>query len=191
MSCATVWLSSTINVFTEPSNIFTRNTRCFFLYSSRSWHVHTVTAKYCDQRVCLFVCLSACEHISGTTRTIFMEFFVHVNYAVDWSSSDATAISYVLAVLWMTSASNGQRQKSIQSVIQEGQQDLTERWTLKPGSSNELDGESDIYDCFGWVLHWVSLYKIRSFWRHLCFDGYVQPVKKLTGGVLAWLSVWS
>jgi len=56
-----------------------------------------------------------------------MEFFVHVNYAVDWSSSDAIAISYVLAVLWMTSASNRQRQKNIQSVIQEGQQDLTER----------------------------------------------------------------
>jgi len=41
-------------------------------------------AKYCDDRACLFVCLSVClsvrEHISGTTRPIFINFFVHVTY---------------------------------------------------------------------------------------------------------------
>ena len=36
MSCATVWLSSTWRVFTEPSNMRTRRCRCFFLYWRRS-----------------------------------------------------------------------------------------------------------------------------------------------------------
>jgi len=38
-------------------------------------HVFTlpmgVVAKYCDEYVCLWVCLSVCEDISGTTRAIF------------------------------------------------------------------------------------------------------------------------
>ena len=46
ISWATVWLSSTINVFTEPSSIFTRRIRCFFLYSSRSWHTRTHSNHY-------------------------------------------------------------------------------------------------------------------------------------------------
>ena len=35
-------------------------------------------AKYCYDRVCLSVCLSVREHISGTTRPIFTNFFVRV-----------------------------------------------------------------------------------------------------------------
>jgi len=39
-------------------------------------------AAYCDERVCLFVCvyLSLRGHIFGTTRPIFTKFFVHVTY---------------------------------------------------------------------------------------------------------------
>jgi len=37
-------------------------------------------AKYCDEHVCLSVCLSVREHISGTTRAIYTNFSVHVAY---------------------------------------------------------------------------------------------------------------
>jgi len=41
-------------------------------------------AKYCDEHVCLciclFVCLSVREHISRATRVIFTKFFLHVAY---------------------------------------------------------------------------------------------------------------
>jgi len=37
-------------------------------------------AKYCDERVCLVMCLSVCEDISWTTRAIFTNFSMHVAY---------------------------------------------------------------------------------------------------------------
>jgi len=37
-------------------------------------------AKYCDEYVCLWVCLSVREEISRTTCTIFTKFFVHLAY---------------------------------------------------------------------------------------------------------------
>ena len=37
-------------------------------------------AKYCDEHVCLSVCLSVPEDISGTTRAIFTDSSVHVAY---------------------------------------------------------------------------------------------------------------
>ena len=39
-------------------------------------------AKYCDDRVCLSVCLSVREHISGTTRPIFTNFYAR--YLCPW-----------------------------------------------------------------------------------------------------------
>jgi len=41
-----------------------------------------VGAEYCNERVCLSVCvcLSARDHIFGTTRPIFTEFLAHVTY---------------------------------------------------------------------------------------------------------------
>jgi len=53
----------------------------------RSWGVNvhllitlpaTTVVKYCNEHVCLSVCLSVREHISRTTRAIFTELFVHV-----------------------------------------------------------------------------------------------------------------
>jgi len=35
-------------------------------------------AEYCDERVCLSECLSVRDHIFGTTRPIFTNFFTHV-----------------------------------------------------------------------------------------------------------------
>ena len=37
-------------------------------------------AKYCDDYACVCVCLSVRQDISGTTRAIFTNFFVHVAY---------------------------------------------------------------------------------------------------------------
>jgi len=37
-------------------------------------------AKYCDEYVCLWVCLSVRNDISGTTCAIFTKFFVHDAY---------------------------------------------------------------------------------------------------------------
>jgi len=63
-------------------------------------------AAYCDERVCLFLCvyLSLRGHIFGTTRPIFTKFFVHVTYtALARSPTGGVVISYVFPVLWMTS----------------------------------------------------------------------------------------
>jgi len=37
-------------------------------------------AEYCDERVCLSVCLSVRDRIFGTTRPIITRFFMHVTY---------------------------------------------------------------------------------------------------------------
>ena len=37
-------------------------------------------AKYCDEHVCVCVCLFVLEDISQTTRAIFTKFFMHVAY---------------------------------------------------------------------------------------------------------------
>ena len=62
-------------------------------------------AEYCDDRVCLcvclyeFVCFSVREHISETARPIFISFFSRMQpMAVARSSCDGVAIRYVLPV---------------------------------------------------------------------------------------------
>ena len=58
-------------------------------------------AEYCDERVC--VCLSVRDHIFGTTRPIFTNFFVHVTYGrgsvLLWRRNDKLCTSG----FWMTS----------------------------------------------------------------------------------------
>jgi len=51
--------------------------------------------EYCDRHVCLCVCLSVCEHISGTTGHIYTIF------CADPCGHDSIAICCVLPVLWM------------------------------------------------------------------------------------------
>jgi len=48
--------------------------------------------------VCLCVCLSVRDHIFGTTRPIFTNFFVHVTYGRGSVSAGGTVICYVLPV---------------------------------------------------------------------------------------------
>ena len=55
-------------------------------------------AQYCDNRVCLSVCLSVRDHISGTPRPIFANFLCLLPMAVARSSSGGLAIRYVLPV---------------------------------------------------------------------------------------------
>ena len=51
-------------------------------------------ADYCDERVCLSVCLSVRDHIFGTTRPIFTNFLCMLHMAVAWSSSGSVVICY-------------------------------------------------------------------------------------------------
>ena len=64
-------------------------------------------AEYCDDRVCLCVCLSVViiylDHILGSTCPIFTKFLCMLPMAVALSSSDGIVIRYVLPVLRMTS----------------------------------------------------------------------------------------
>jgi len=66
-----------------------------------------MVTKYCDQRVCLFVCLffylSGRSHISKTTVHISSNFLYMLPVTVARSFSDGNATRYVLPVLWMTS----------------------------------------------------------------------------------------
>ena len=52
---------------------------------------------YCDERVCLCACLSVRDHMSGTTRSISTNFFVHVTYGrgsvLVWRRSDMLCTS--------------------------------------------------------------------------------------------------
>ena len=52
--------------------------------------------------VCLSVCLSVREHISGTAGPISTKFCVRIPCAVAQPSSGNFALRYVLPVLWMT-----------------------------------------------------------------------------------------
>ena len=64
------------------------------------------SAEYCDELVCLSVCLClpVRDHNFGTTRPIFIEFFLCVlSMVVARSSSDGVMIRYAFQVLWMTS----------------------------------------------------------------------------------------
>jgi len=59
-------------------------------------------AKYCDQRVCLYVCVSVRLNISKTTRPNFTKFFSTLPVPVARSSPGDKAIRYVLPILWMS-----------------------------------------------------------------------------------------
>ena len=61
-------------------------------------------AEYCDQFVCLCVCLSVCPRAYlWNCCTDLHEIFVQIPVAVARSSSGGVAIRYALPVLWMTS----------------------------------------------------------------------------------------
>ena len=74
----------------------TRTTLCLLLRPGTG-------AEYCNQFVCLSVCVSVREHISGTAGPIFTNFLCRSPVAVARSSPGGVAIRYVLPVLWMTS----------------------------------------------------------------------------------------
>ena len=54
-------------------------------------------AEYCDQPVCLCVCLSVCEHISGTAGLIFAKFVLQIpcghGSLLIWRRCDTLCIS--------------------------------------------------------------------------------------------------
>jgi len=59
-------------------------------------------AKYCDQHVCVSICLCIRSYISKTTFQIPLHFLYMLPVAVARSYSDNNAICNVLPVLWMT-----------------------------------------------------------------------------------------
>jgi len=59
-------------------------------------------AEYCDQHVCLCVCLSASISLETLDR-LALNFLCRSPVAVARSSSGGVALHYVLPVLWMTS----------------------------------------------------------------------------------------
>ena len=67
-------MSSCISLGTVLEEDF--RTVCYKFFTSPAGTV----AKYCDEYVCLYVCLSVREDISRTTRAILTKFFVHVAY---------------------------------------------------------------------------------------------------------------
>ena len=66
-------------------------------------------AKYCNEYVCVFVCLSVRSRYSKTTRPNFIKVLCVLPVAVDWSSCDGTAMRHVLTVLRMTSCFHAMR----------------------------------------------------------------------------------
>ena len=61
-------------------------------------------AEYCDQFVCMSVCVSVCPRAYLWNRwTDLHEVFCRSPVAVAWSSSGGIAMRYVLSVLWITS----------------------------------------------------------------------------------------
>jgi len=79
--------------------------------------LHKKCAKYCDQHGCMSVYLFAClfvlshkPHVEISPNFLFM-----IPVAVAQSSSDGSAIRYVLPVLWMEGISSNQRRRYVSS----------------------------------------------------------------------------
>jgi len=68
-------------------------------------HPRQGCGKYCDQRVCMYVCLSFRSLTSKTIFQVSSNFLHTLPVAVARSSSDGNSIRYVLPLLWMTSCS--------------------------------------------------------------------------------------
>ena len=86
-----------------PSSTARRPSSGFYSATDRA-------AEYCDERVCLSVCVcvSVRDHVCGTTRPIFTMYTCitvmrMLPMAVARSSSGRVETRYVLPVLWMTS----------------------------------------------------------------------------------------
>ena len=62
--------------------------------------------KYCDEYVCLSICLFVCTHDSKTIQPNFTTFLCSLPVAIASSFSDSIAICYVLPIVWMMSWSH-------------------------------------------------------------------------------------
>jgi len=71
----------------QSSNAF-----IYFYY----YFVYDKSAKYCNQRLCLSVCLSVRLHISKITRLNFTKFSIRVTCAHGWLASPLKAVQYVM-----------------------------------------------------------------------------------------------
>ena len=107
---------------------------------------------YCDQLICMCVCLSVREHISGTAGQICVKFSVQIPVAVARSSSGSIALCYVLPVLSMTSHLAVMGAKSARVGSTQGHRSIM----------CVIWAESDVYECLFVVCF------ILSSQKHLC-----------------------
>ena len=102
--------------------------------------------EYCDQPVCVCVCLSASISLEPLDRSS-RNFVCRSPVAMAWSSSGSVAVRYVLPVIWMTSrlAVMGATPEKV------GSTQLRRSITCATGA------ESDVYEClFVFCSLWLS-----------------------------------
>jgi len=77
---------------------------CVCYYSS-----HGRGAEYCNEHVCLSVCVCVFvhDHIFGTTHAIFTKFFVYVTYYRAWFWSWSRFLAVCLQVTWVINPTLG------------------------------------------------------------------------------------
>ena len=85
-------------------------------------------AEYCDEHVCLCVCLSVCKHISGNTCVIFPKFFVLVTYGCGsvllWRHCDKLCTSGFMDAVILT---HKPRQLNVATQLMEAQPTCKQR----------------------------------------------------------------
>ena len=145
--------------------------------------------------LCLCVCLSVRDHISGSTRPVFTKFFVHVcMLLMDMvrSSTGGVAICYALPVLWMTSYLH-MSQWYCTSLPAE---------VLKVTPQVAAPGtESVVYDCLlvyvtygrGSIFRWRCCDTLMYFrfyrWRHVCSNLHINNGREQTTRIRRLLEV--
>jgi len=67
----------------------------WLIHSSLLGDLFLLRRKYCNEYVCLCVCLSFHKYISGTTRVIFTNLLCTLPMSVDWSSSGTLTIGRI------------------------------------------------------------------------------------------------
>ena len=107
-------------------------------------------AEHCYQFVCLSVCLSVREHISGTAGPIFAKCLPRFPVAVARSSFGGAVIRYVLPILWMTSR-----------LAVMGRMAMRGRLNLERRCDTAVESQYDVYECLVKALnHSVIKYRI-------------------------------
>jgi len=121
-------------------------------------------AKYCDAHVCVYVCLSVRQDISGTTRAIFTKFSVHVAYTAVARSCSRVTKSQGEGAVWGVFFSNDNTEGIIRSPItsySRRDHSVAAAFAVngigrEGGDGSAQRGRSVIYDCRVQTLSYVN-----------------------------------